>query len=148
MAMENLTVITVLMGETIGFKKVRQCRRPYSNDAVMIPYRSKELGTGTIIIEREDLFKLKRANFKSQFNLVKFAVNVAKASYQDRSKPLELINEPKVTVHKVKDETVILRLQQKGFGKEDIIFSIKPVKFDNDGNYEWLQRVGEPEGDE
>lgn len=138
MSLESLTTITVLMGDIIEFKKLRQCRRPYSNDALMIPYRSKELGTGTIIIERYDLEKLKQKCFKTQFNLLKFLVGVSKASYENREDPLKYNTNSRVEVHRIKDESVLLKF-------EDIIFKVKPLKFDSDGKYEWLQRIGVPE---
>lgn len=142
--MESLTVITVLMGETIEFKKLRQCRRPYSNDAIMIPYNNEKLGVGNIIIERSDLRRLIDARFKDRDSLIEFVVNVSKASYEDRYKSLKYVKEPKIKVHRVRDETVVLKLQQE---REDLIFSIKPIRFNDEGKYEWLQRVGIPELD-
>lgn len=145
MPMESLTVTTVLMGEQIEFKKLRQCRRPYSNDAIMIPYSNDELGVGTIIIERSVMKRLNEFKFRDQDSLIKFLVNVSKASYEDRFKPLKYVNESSISVYRVKDETVILRLKQQGH--LDTLIPIKPLRFDEEGRYEWLERVGSPEMD-
>ena len=139
MAMESLTVLTIMIGDKIDFKRVRQARRPYSNDALMIPFRGKELGTGVIIVEEDDLQKLLTFNFRSEYNLIKFATEVANASYENRFEPLKYSNQKFIELHVVKDEVIIFRLKMRG--RDDIIFSIKPMIFEHDGTYKFLDRV-------
>ena len=142
MAMESLTVITVLMGEHMSFDKIRQCRRPYCKATTMIPYRNKELGTGAILIEDEDLEKLRVLAFHNkEYELIKFAVNVAKASYENRATPMAKVNYKYIEIHRIKDEVIMFRLKLRK--AEDIIFSIKPVMFDADGKYIKLDKVSE-----
>ena len=142
MAMESLTVITVLMGEHMSFDKIRQCRRPYSKDTTMIPYRNKELGTGAIIIENDDLAKLKALAFRgNEYKLIEFAVNVAKSSYENRATPMLKTNYKYIEIHRIKDEVVMFRLKLRK--TEDIIFSVKPVLFDSEGKYVRLDKVSD-----